>query len=452
MATIDYDAGFKLFDWQEKVYHYPCQHKVVRVGRRAGKTEFGVRWIADDVIHTGEDALVVAKDYGMLGDTHAKYFEELLRPLLIAGLCRFNRTPSIMAFSFKNTGHLKGGRIMLRSAESPDRMRGLGKGLGRIWLDEFAFAPQQKYLYNEVLGPYQLDHPIDMLITSTPHGHDFFWELCERAKSPEYPTYQEFHYSSRANPIITEEAIKDLIKENEWGPIEIQENIEAEFADISAGVFGDYLAIAEDYNYPVKPQPGHTYLASVDLAQVEDWTVLYILDVTVRPAQVVHKLRFQKEDYTVVANVVVDETRKYNGAKAYVDATNERSFFNMIKQRITAAPIIFSTKTKPEMVQNLARMIQDQKFIYSQHDEDLRNELSVFRGKRMETGYVKYAAPQGYHDDCVASLMMLMWAARSRLAGGVTIPYQATAYSPMEDETKRIAAVNRFYEEQFKGG
>jgi len=45
-----------------------------------------------------------------------------------------------------------------------------------------------------------------------------------------------------------------------------------------------------------------------------------------------------------------------------------------------------------------------------------------------------------------------MWAARSRLAGGVTIPYQATAYSPMEDETKRIAAVNRFYEEQFKGG
>lgn len=447
-----YDGGFELFPWQEEVFNYPCQYKVVRVGRRAGKTELGVRWVADDVIETGEDALVVAKDGGMLSDTHLVYFETLLRPFMALGLCKMTRTKGDIGFRFKERGGLKGGRIMLRTAENPDRLRGLGKNIGRIWLDEFAFAPQQKYLYNEILTPYQLEHAIDVLVTSTPHGHDFFWELCERGKNPVHTTYKEFHYTSRANPDITDEKIKSLIMDNEWGPLEIQENIEAEFADISAGVFGDYLAIAEDYDYPVEPQPGHTYLAAADLAQVEDWLVLYILDITVRPAKVVYKWRTQKLDYTRAADIIIDRVREYNGAKLYVDATNERTFFNIVRKRVTAAGIIFSAKAKTEMVQNLARMVQDQKFIYSKHDDDLRNELSVFRGQRMETGYVKYSAPSGYHDDCVASLMMLMWGARSRLGGAIPIPHQAQAYNPMEDEKKHIDAVNRFYDEQFKGG
>jgi len=251
---------------------------------------------------------------------------------------------------------------------------------------------------------------------------------------------------------LNEEAIKELIKANNWGPIEIQENIEAEFADIAAGVFGDYLAIAEDYDYPVKPEKGHTYMAAIDLAQVEDWTVLYIADLTVKPAKIVYKWRVQKLDYTLVANEMVDRVREYNGAKGFSDATNEKTFFNLIRKRITAGPIVFSPKTKPQMVQNLANMIQDKKFIYSKYDEDLRNELSVYRGQRMETGYVKYAAPQGYHDDCVSALMMLMWGARSRMGGEVPIPYQAEAYDPMKDQQKHMDAVNRFYEEQFKGG
>ena len=70
----------------------------------------------------------------------------------------------------------------------------------------------------------------------------------------------------------------------------------------------------------------------------------------------------------------------------------------------------------------------------------------------METGYVKYAAPPGYHDDCISSLMMLMWGARSRMGGDVPIPIQMEAYSPMGDEQRQIDAVNRFYKQQFKGG
>ncbi|MCR4398946.1 MAG: hypothetical protein NUV93_08290, partial [Firmicutes bacterium] len=45
---------------------------------------------------------------------------------------------------------------------------------------------------------------------------------------------------------------------------------------------------------------------------------------------------------------------------------------------------------------------------------DLLNELEAFEYEISRAGNVKYGAPEGQHDDCVISLALAVWAAKTR--------------------------------------
>jgi hypothetical protein len=62
-----------------------------------------------------------------------------------------------------------------------------------------------------------------------------------------------------------------------------------------------------------------------------------------------------------------------------------------------------SSKTKPEMINRLIYLFENRtiRFVY---DEQVKNELTIYNYKIMPTGYVKYGAIDGEHDDIVMSL------------------------------------------------
>ena len=449
MATnIDYDKGYKFFPWQKAVYDCKVPNRVVRVGRQAGKTCLGVRESIDSGLETKKHSLVVCTDYGTLHSVHRECFDRVLAPLIEAGACSpFHGQHSEYTFDRE----LGGAKIMLRSANKPDTLRGLGGGtVGFIWLDEWAFASQQEYLFRDVLGPFGLAKDVRYLVTSTPHGHEHFYDLCERGRNPDIKNWIEFHFRSTDSPLITPERLLRLIESHKWTQNEIAENIYAEFTDWTSGVFGDFRARAEEYEYPIPADTGHTYIVGADLAEVEDFFVMYVLDVTSKPAQVVYKLRRNKTEYGTVEDLIVSTAKRYNNALAYVDTTNERSFGGRLGRRCRVKPTAFSSKSKPEMVKNLILAFERGDFIYSAKDEDLNNELSCYRAQRTETGYTKYAASRG-HDDCVSALMLVVWGARTYIRPGreLAIPFQVEASNPFADEKKGIAAVERFYQGQF---
>jgi len=444
------DPDWHEFKWQQAVARSSAVYKVIRKGRRAGGTEWGVRWARDNALKLKQDVLVISTTFGNLRGVHTPYFDAVLDPFIKSGACK----PLDKKYTFYEFHKdLGGAKIILKSADSPEPLRGYGKGVGAIWLDEFAYAPNQRYLYNEILSPMALDHEILYLVTSTPAGKDLFWEFSERGRSTadKYKGWTEFKVSSRENPKNTNERIAALIDENRWTQAEVLQQVEAEFALDETSVFGDHRRAAAEYDYPIPRVPSHLYVGGVDLAQVLDATVIYILDVSTSPARIVYKVNERKLDYTVIENIIVKVADQYN-ATMFLDATNERSLYDRVKKRCRARPVIFSSKTKPAMVRDLAFAIERGLIEWSHHDEDLMMELSVFKAQAMETGYIKYNALRGFHDDHVAALGLAVHGAAPRLfrdGRDLAVPSLAPAWNPMDNPEARMRAVQDYYAGQF---
>ena len=129
-------------------------------GVGAGKTTAGaLRALAYALNHPGALGLIGAPTYPMLRDTTQRTFFSLL--------------PEEMPYSYhKVEGHLRlenGSEILFRSADQPDRMRGLT--LAWFWLDE---APLCGYYAWQILKGRlrQEGYATQGWATGTPHGRD----------------------------------------------------------------------------------------------------------------------------------------------------------------------------------------------------------------------------------------------------------------------------------------
>lgn len=83
----------------------------------------------------------------------------------------------------------------------------------------------------------------------------------------------------------------------------------------------------------------------------------------------------------------------------------------MKKLGLSVKGITFTTTTNQQLVEDLMLHIEQETVSFPEIPE-LVNELSIFQNEITRSGTVKYSAPSGYHDDCVA--------ASARTCGGET--------------------------------
>ena len=91
-----------------------------------------------------------------------------------------------------------GSEILFRSAEKYDNIRGLTVDYGI--LDEAAFMKQDAW--KEAIRPVFMVKGKKVLFISTPKGKNWFHELFQLAKSPDYSNYQAYTGSSYDTPYI----------------------------------------------------------------------------------------------------------------------------------------------------------------------------------------------------------------------------------------------------------
>lgn len=202
-----------------------ANRKVLRVGRRGTKTRFamlaaiaghGSNVMGEPTlpgILQGKDVLWVAVDYPQL--TTVLWKEELLP--------RFQDLAWATLNSKDHDLKLNGlGTLFLRSSEALRGVRGMGKNLCGIVIDEAAHFDLEGSLLNEVL-PTLLDNGGWLIIMSTtnagPDGNSdkrvpsFFNMLCEgiRAGESRYAGWEEFYGTAFDNPRISRSGIDELI-------------------------------------------------------------------------------------------------------------------------------------------------------------------------------------------------------------------------------------------------
>lgn len=199
----------KMHGAQRLVDQSTAKFKVVRAGRRGGKTTYGARKAAKKMF--AQRRVLLASPSQKQVDAFWEKMNAWFHYAIEAGPIVRDKQKRILTFSNPKLP----GRIECRTARFPDELRG---GYGdQIILDE-AWMLDEEAL-DEVIYPMLLDNDGDLDIYSTPKAGSWFNKLCEDVIRGQKPHFEHFHFPSDENPHISADALermKEEMTERAW--------------------------------------------------------------------------------------------------------------------------------------------------------------------------------------------------------------------------------------------
>lgn len=303
--------------------------------------------------------------------------------------------------------------IQCKSSTEPTSL--LGEELDMLVIDEAANISRKIWTDYLMATTASKERNCQSFFISTPRGKNWFYDLWIAAKEKN----AAFHYTS-LDGVSIDQAQWDRLKG--LSPKDMfQQNYEATFLEESATVFRGIRDIV-DPNCLKDPERGHIYIMGVDLAQINDFTVLFILDKATN--RVVFKDRFNKLPYPLQVKRIYEAAMKYNNTKIILELNNVGvSIANMLQEkgaRVEGFKTV-GTISKDFEKKGSKQMMIEKLSVDMEHGnltipawEVLIDELSVFGCELTGSGNIKYGAPEGYHDDCVMALALANWGLYSK--------------------------------------
>ena len=228
----------------------PGRNKVIRCGRRWGKSIFGAVWVSDGAAK-GLKCGWFAPNYKFLREAWS-VVKKILEPIAI----KTNET----MFTIEVIG---GGRVDFWTLD--DENAGRSKEYHRVVLDEIAFAKDKVGdTWKRSIKPTMLTTKGRCLALSTPNGDNpdnFFWQLCNK---PEDHGFVEYYAPSWTNPFVPDEDIEDLRRTEH--PLVFQQEYGAEFIDWRSNAFFDVQNMLTDGNPVDTPVKVDYVFATLDTA------------------------------------------------------------------------------------------------------------------------------------------------------------------------------------------
>lgn len=374
--------------------------KVLVIHRRAGKTTLAVNKLIHSAHEQGNEGKIflyicptqrqakdiVWKDPNML----SKYLPKEL-------ILRKNEVE--LTIFLKN-----GSQIYIRGGDEPDRLRGLNP-YGVI-LDEYAQMKEE--LYEEVIKPVVSVNGGWVWFVGTPKGKNDFYKKYRLGL--DNPGWQVLHLKASESGIIPKDVlmqVRDTSTEatflQEWECL-FHEGEGVVFRRIRENVKGIYAP----------PRPGRLYKMGVDLAKLQDWTVLTVVDRSTH--ELVYFDRFQQIDWNLQKARIEALARRYNMAEITMDSTGlgDPILEDLTRTGLIVKGLKFTNETKKKLIENLAILIEQNKISYPE-EKVLIQELEDFSYELTPSGAVRYTAPEGEHDDCVISLALAYYQIGDRL-------------------------------------
>jgi hypothetical protein len=164
----------KLTEAQKTIIDNPARFKVAACGRRFGKTYASIAAMAKIGRFPNRKILYVAPSYRMA----KQIVWDDLKVMLSQKKWVKRINESELTITLVNNS-----QIMLRSADNPDSIRGIGVDF--VVIDEAADIPDLENTWNAVIRPTLSDREGGALIIGSPKGRDFFYDMYEHAKTSE---------------------------------------------------------------------------------------------------------------------------------------------------------------------------------------------------------------------------------------------------------------------------
>ena len=291
-----------------------------------------------------------------------------------------------------------GGTMQVRSADDPQSLR--GEGLDFLVMDECAFI--QEAAWNEALRPALSDRLGKALFISTPKGRNWFHRAFLRGKDDADSEWASWQFPTSTNPHIAAseiEAARHSLPERVFA----QEYL-AQFIDDAGGVFRRVMDAATAIKQDAA-QPKHEYCIGLDWAKNVDFTVITVIDITER--SVVYIDRFNQIDYALQVGRLRGIVDRFKPAAIIAERNSigEPLIEQLQREGMPVQPFTTTNSTKAAIIDGLA-LAFERGDIRIPNDQTLIAELQAFEMERLPSGMLRYAAPEGMHDDMVMSLAL----------------------------------------------
>lgn len=255
--------GFNLTPAQVAIEASPARFKIVRAGRKFGKTTYAQK---------------KALDWMGPPNSVVWYISPTIKQGKIISWAEFKRIIPAEALGKKpNDTDLvitlkNGSQLYLMGADDPDSLRGPAP-TGAIF-EEAAFHKREAWY--EVVRPNLMPRRAPALFIGTPKGFNWFHDLEDEAKrriAQKDPDWAVFHYSVYDNPHISRQEIEQAHRECDNEAVWRQEYM-AEFEASVGRVFG---AFSDDRHCKQIPLPAGAFKAwrAVDWGMRDDTACLW---------------------------------------------------------------------------------------------------------------------------------------------------------------------------------
>lgn len=390
------DLPIQNFPKQQSIFDSKARIKLAAKGRRFGLTKGAAN---DYILSALEGRFSKGLWVDVVNSNIDKYIERYFLPHL-------KKLPERM-WNWrvqKKELHIGKAYIDFRSADTPETMEGFG--YDKAFINEAGIVLKDEYLWNNAIQPMFWDYEnVSVVIGGTPKGKGKFYELCERGKDPDQPQFEFFTFTSFDNPFINRVAIEEDMKN--MPERVVQQEIYAKFLDDTGVVFKGFTEIMTAK--PTRPVDNHDYVMGVDLARVQDFTVLSVYDTTNNKQ--VYEARFHQLDWAMQKQRIAETSMHYNLAVVVIDATGlgDPIVEDLARMEIPVDPIKFTNESKKQLVEKLAAWIETRQIRMIRTEEKIKEFTNFTYDISERTGRVMYNAPTGFHDDIVISNALAVW-------------------------------------------
>lgn len=352
---------------------------VLSCGRRWGKTVLGIDRLLPVALRGGKCGWF-APTYRILSDAWRE-IQWHLRPVTVD-----------LSQQEKRLELVGGGVIEMWSMADPDA--GRSRAYHCVVVDEAAMIPELQKAWQESIRPTLTDYAGGAWFFSTPKGTaNFFHSLYQRgADAGEWASWQQ---PTASNPHISapeiEAARQDLTD------LAFAQEYLAQFVSWEGAVF---RRIA-DATGNVKHAPACAI--GVDWGRTNDYTVFAAISTE---GHVVGLDRFRGVEYALQRERL-KAFWQHQGARSWIFAEANSMGGPVVEQLqrdgLPVYPFLTTHASKTAIIEALA-LAFERGMIRIPQDPALVGELQAFEGKRTSTGMIRYAAPEGAHDDTVMAL------------------------------------------------
>jgi len=393
------DLGYEPHPGQWEIHNSAHSRRVVACGVRWGKTTCAAMEGIAAAMQPAEQSVgwVCAPTY----DLADRVFREVQRVALekLQHRVVFARE-SERRIALRN---MAGGisEIRAKSADNPVSL--LGEGLDWLIVDEASRLKPS--IWQGHLSQRLIDKHGWALLISTPKGKGYFYDLYRRGQGSD-AEFKSWNYPSASNPMLDGVVIEAERARLPSGVF--RQEYGAEFLEGAGAVFRNVRDCA--IGTFEEPRPNERYYAGLDLARIEDFTVLVVID---RKFRVVFVDRFNRIDWALQVQRVGEATRRYNSAVVYVDSTGkgEPVLESLRLANIYCQAYSFTMKSKAALIDSLALVLEKKEIVLPKPElwPEGIEELEAFEYSVSDMGNVRSGAPSGTHDDCVIALALAAW-------------------------------------------